>query len=220
MMGAPCIIETAACVLTYCKGHAGRVYEAPFCAVCQRQTLARRVLLQRTLLGLLPLAAQTAALTLLLPLTAMALARMPSHQDSPAARRCVQKPCSTSRVRFASIQCATVPSSSTDLIIYCQAAQTAKVEDWLTYFLSMLRLCRLLTGTREIKEGIKSRVRDSSGTMQGTHTGSNPFGPTSASSNGGSGFGGSAFGQQHNGFRSQEYGSQALGIVHCDQPEA
>ncbi|CAL5227469.1 g10446 [Coccomyxa viridis] len=46
---------------------------------------------------------------------------------------------------------------------------------------------------------------------QSAHTSSNPFGPTSASSNGASGYEGSAFGQHQNGFRSQEFGSQATG---------
>ena len=50
--------------------------------------------------------------------------------------------------------------------------------------------------------------------LQSAHTSSNPFGPTSASSNGGSGYDGSAFGQHQNGFRSQEYGSQATGRVY------
>lgn len=54
-------------------------------------------------------------------------------------------------------------------------------------------------------------------TMQSAHTSSNPFGPTSASSNGASGYEGSAFGQHQNGFRSQEFGSQATGTVHRAQ---
>ncbi|CAK0754615.1 hypothetical protein CVIRNUC_002311 [Coccomyxa viridis] len=46
---------------------------------------------------------------------------------------------------------------------------------------------------------------------QAAHTASNPFGPTSASSNGGSGFEGSAFGQHSNGAAVHEHSRQPAG---------
>jgi len=49
--------------------------------------------------------------------------------------------------------------------------------------------------------------------LQAHSTSSNPFGPSSASSNGNGGFEGSAFGHHQNGFRSQEVGNQATGTT-------
>lgn len=184
-----------------------------FCAACQRRILAQTALHRQTPLGHPPSAAQTVGLTRPPLLIATALARIPSHQAHPAAHRCVPgMPAGSfrgwyhhhgihgkvSQYHSPNGPCNHVPGYPPGKVLEHVLPTPMRPSGTLLLSSCFYNFVRSI-----LKQCL----------MQSAQTSSNPFGPTSAGSNGGSGYEGSTFGQNQNGFRSQEYGSQPSGIV-------